>query len=104
MFYNITLSVPCRQTWSGVPVLLCFWHVKRAWLKQVVRKAKQVSRKGIFQALSTIMLMLMHNMESTPAFDMRVVQALEDFYTKYAQETTFVAYMRRTWHNKRGMY
>jgi hypothetical protein len=101
---DIKVNVPCRQTWSDVPVLLCFWHVKRAWLKQLVRKAKKVSRKAIFQVLSTIMLMLMHTMESPHAFDVRVAQALEDFYAQFAQEATFVAYMRRWWHNKRGMF
>jgi hypothetical protein len=90
-----------RHTFRGVPVLLCFWHVKRSWLKQVVRKAKKATRKGMFQALSNIMLMHNNHLEPDLAFDVRVVTALEAFYALYPDETSFVAYVRRWW---RGMF
>lgn len=94
----------CRETWGqDMPVFLCFWHVKRSWLKNVFSKCTGRS-EHLFQQLGQIMLMLPEHEEPQLDFIKRVHAALEWVYEQHADQTAFVKYFKDTWGGKIGMY
>jgi len=45
-----------KQVWPGTKVLLCLWHVIRAWLKQACIKIKDISTcASTFKVLGNVM-------------------------------------------------
>jgi hypothetical protein len=84
-------------------VFLCFWHVKRAWLKNLVQKVPKSKRRNIFHTLGSIMLMLKTNLEQDAEFTLRVESALQTLWDKHPDQHAFIQYFHRTWGGKKGM-
>ena len=46
----------CRKVWHGVPIMLCLWHVRKAWKENVVQKIKdETLRVQILKVVEDIM-------------------------------------------------
>lgn len=82
----------------GVPIYLCLWHVRRCWLKHLIKKVSDAStRAEMFRALGLIMNM--RGTHSTCTQD-KVDQAMElvrAFITTYTKETSFISYFKEQW-------
>ncbi|MCO5601561.1 hypothetical protein L7F22_055684 [Adiantum nelumboides] len=82
----------------GLPILLCIWHVRRAWLKNLVKKVRDPQvRADMFKKLGMIM-----NMRGRPGTTSckRVEEAhnlLDQFFVEYASEQEFITYFKRQW-------
>lgn len=95
----------CRAAWgSDMPVFLCFWHVKRSWLKNIIIKCKKGTAVGLFKRLGQIMLMLPKHREVPDLFKERVQTTLEDLLQEHADQADFVKYFRSTWVHKLGTF
>eukprot|EP01018_Ginkgo_biloba_P001591 Gb_21672 [translate_table: standard] len=70
-------------------VLLCLWHVRRAWLKHVRSKASKQKNHDMFKDLGNIM----HACKD----DHDVRQAINKFYVDYADQQKFLHYFSTTW-------
>lgn len=63
--------------WPRLSVYLCHWHVKRAWLQNLLAKCG----KGMPTArMGEVMAMLKHHDESDAAFLARVQQSMDALY------------------------
>ncbi|GLJ55025.1 hypothetical protein SUGI_1181210 [Cryptomeria japonica] len=85
----IRLSFGCR-------VLLCLWHVRRAWLKNVYR---YVSNKDVgtnmFHRLGEIMHVMSDNEDIT-------TNLIRNFIEEFKDEKIFIDYFQKTWcHDER---
>ncbi len=94
----------CREVFGiyGVRVFLCFWHVKRSWLKNLHRKCPRNLQHAMFLHMERIMLMLPATGQSSQSFKQQVHDAVEKFCADHAEQTDFVAYFRKTWGHKAG--
>ena len=92
------LTLACRQQYGeDFPVYLCHWHVKRAWLQNLLAKCDRGMPKAVFERLGQIMAMLKHHDESDAAFLARVKQCMEQLYTEFAAHTSCIEYLQRQW-------
>ncbi|GLJ28473.1 hypothetical protein SUGI_0560150 [Cryptomeria japonica] len=80
----IRLSFDCQ-------VLLCIWHVRRAWLKNVYRYAsnKDVAAH-IFHRLGEIMYEISDDQGIT-------TQSIKNFMEEFKEEKKFIDYFQNTW-------
>ncbi|DBB04166.1 TPA: hypothetical protein ACH3X1_013210 [Trebouxia sp. C0004] len=84
----------------GVLVFLCFWHVKRSWLKILIRKCPRAVRSEMFNSLERIMLMVRRTNQSRVDFTQQVKDAIQTFYDTFKDEQEFVAYFQKHWGHK----
>jgi len=78
------------RTCTNCTILLCVWHVRRAWLKNVGNKVKGRENKiHIFRALGEIM----HSCQD----DGSVQQAVARFLGKFSEHKKFIEYFTTTW-------
>lgn len=79
-----------------MPIFLCTWHVKRAWLKHLLRHVKdKKQRLKMFDRLGNILhSAAMKGGEDVPA---KVKAALEGFYRTFGRYKAFIAYFKKTW-------
>ena len=92
------MPIGCRELYGkDFPVYLCHWHVKRAWLKNLLARCGRGLPKAIFDRLGQVMAMLKHHDESDAAFLDRVKQCMEQLYTDFAEQKAFVDYFRPYW-------
>jgi len=77
----------CRQIF-GCRVLLCNWHVRRAWSKNAFQLAPKRARE-----LSHSLGEIMHHCRDHDA----VSEALRTFFEKFAREVKFLVYFRKHW-------
>ncbi|KAI5081789.1 hypothetical protein GOP47_0001532 [Adiantum capillus-veneris] len=88
-----------------VPILLCLWHVKRCWLKHLIKKVKDwPTRADMFRALGMIMNMYGQPTSSEDATKEDAKLLLESFYSKYKEEEEFILYFKTYWESKIGMW
>ncbi|MCO5555000.1 hypothetical protein L7F22_008539 [Adiantum nelumboides] len=82
----------------GTPILLCIWHVRRAWLKNLIKKVPDYSRRAdMFRQLGLIM-----NTGGTPCRssyekECQAHKLLDTFFVEYASEVSFIDYFKREW-------
>jgi hypothetical protein len=95
-----------RAVWhQEVPVFLCHWHVKRAWLTNVTTKCKKSTREALFHRISKVMAMVRENKESETIFVARIQTILNDMYREFQQEeAAFVRYFKTYWGDKIGLF
>lgn len=92
---------------DGVPVFLCAWHVKQAWIKNLKEKVKSRETRGaVLDALDKLMRL---NVEVPSNFSDTQLKALAEehlqaFYKKFAAEKAFIEYFKRTWAPKIGVF
>eukprot|EP01018_Ginkgo_biloba_P007645 Gb_03303 [translate_table: standard] len=77
-------------------ILLCLWHVRRAWLKHVRSKASKEKSHDMFKDLGNIM----HACKD----DHVVHQAINKFYADYADQQKFLNYFSSTWLSNNRIY
>ena len=70
-------------------VILCVWHVRRAWVKNVNQLVPNPNRvKEMFKELGDIMKYSSND---------DVTDAIEGFFNKYADEEKFFDYFQKNW-------
>lgn len=92
------LVFACREMYAeDFPVYLCHWHVKRAWLQNLLAKCDRGKPAAVFQRLSHIMVMLKHHDEPDAAFLARIQHQMEALYQEFADQSSCVDYIQRQW-------
>lgn len=76
---------------------LCHWHVKRAWMQNLIAKCGKGMPKSVFQRMGEVMAMLKHHDESNEAFLACVQQCMEELYATFADEKSCMEYIQRQW-------
>ena len=78
------------RTLTNAKILLCVWHVRRAWLKNVGSKVKGRENKiRIFRALGEIM----HSCQDEEA----VQNAIASLFDEFSEHKRFLEYFKSTW-------
>lgn len=84
-----------RETFS-CPVLFSLWRVRRSWLRNVVKKCKNVEvQREMFKRLGEIVYSIWNG---SAGFEL----ALEKFTEDFVDEDAFLHYFRATWLPKIG--
>eukprot|EP01018_Ginkgo_biloba_P015399 Gb_14889 [translate_table: standard] len=72
----------------GCRVLLCLWHVRRSWLKNLTKKCHDyIVRREMFKDLGDII----YNQSHTT----NIMETIECFMHKYRDQTKFLDYFRK---------
>ena len=70
-------------------MILCIWHVRRAWLKNVNRLASDPRKANeMFGELGYIM---------KHTLNVEVDDAINSFFSKFADEQKFLDYFHKNW-------
>ncbi|MCO5594264.1 hypothetical protein L7F22_048291 [Adiantum nelumboides] len=89
----------------GIPILLCIWHVQRAWLKNLVKKVADATlRVDMFRQLGLIMNMRGSPCQSLHDKESEAHKLVVDFMVKYESEVLFIDYFKREWLPRIGMW
>ena len=86
-----------------VPVFLCGWHVKQAWVKQLVQKVtNEETRKSMGAALDKLMRLNVADPDNYTDEQLQhmIDAALEQFYKDFAGEAAFIKYFKDHWDPK----
>ncbi|KAK2976423.1 hypothetical protein RJ640_007461 [Escallonia rubra] len=87
---------PSSETFS-CPVLFSLWRVRRAWLRNVVKRCCNVEvQREIFKRLGEIVYSIWGGMDTSAA--------LENFLQDFVDQTAFVQYFEATWLPKIEMW
>ncbi|KAJ9168353.1 hypothetical protein P3X46_019890 [Hevea brasiliensis] len=79
----------CREAFH-CQVLLCTWHVRRAWIRSLLKKCCNIDvQREMFKQLGWIL----YSTRSGP----NVVDAIEEFMQVYVDQSVFVDYFKRSW-------
>eukprot|EP01018_Ginkgo_biloba_P013838 Gb_04941 [translate_table: standard] len=83
-------EIRALRSMVGCHILLCLWHVRQAWMKQVFKKAtNEMNGTKMFKKLGAIM----HECKD----DDSVREALDSFCLEFATETSFLKYPYDNW-------
>lgn len=91
----------------GVPIYLCAWHVKRAWLKNLTATvADGQKRKEILAALDGLMRLNVQLPAEHSSEDLTKLchEALESFYEHVSEHKAFSHYFKKEWASKVGRH
>eukprot|EP00878_Enallax_costatus_P032652 GHUV01035902.1.p1 GENE.GHUV01035902.1~~GHUV01035902.1.p1 ORF type:complete len:322 (+),score=84.79 GHUV01035902.1:472-1437(+) len=93
-----------RQVWPGVPVNLCIWHVKKAWVTNLVSKVRNLDdREAMFKDLSAIMHGAeLNQLESPDELLAAVKVQMQQFCSKWSYYSGFKAYFETEWMPRPG--
>lgn len=84
----------CRDVFA-CPVLFSLWHIRRTWLKNVIKKCSNVEvQREIFIQLGKIM----YSIWSEKNF----MDALGQLFQDFIDQTTFIKYFKSFWVPKLG--
>lgn len=90
----IWLSHLFRETFS-CPVLFSLWHVRRSWLRHIVKKCTNIEvQREIFKRLGQIVYGIWGGMD--------LAVALEELLLDFVDQTSFMQYFRDSWLPKIG--
>lgn len=82
----------------GVPIYLCLWHVRRCWLKHLIKKVHDASvRADMFRSLGHIMNMRGKHSTSAHAKEEEAINLVNVFMETYHQQSAFIAYFKEQW-------
>lgn len=87
----------------GVPVFLCAWHVKRAWLSNLTGTvADSAKRTEIWHALDGLMRINVQLPADHSPEDLTKLceDALAGFYKKFSEQSAFINYFKKEWAGK----
>ncbi|KAL3684615.1 hypothetical protein R1sor_002637 [Riccia sorocarpa] len=85
-------NIALREVFPEVPVNLCLWHVRRAWLKKLYSHVKDPFAKAEMNRE------MGHIMYSRPEEDPWMLST--DFIRKWNQESSFIEYYGKIWHSR----
>eukprot|EP01018_Ginkgo_biloba_P015870 Gb_38240 [translate_table: standard] len=81
----------------GCRVLLCLWHVRRSWLKNLTKKFHDyLVRREMFKDLGDIMYNQYHATN--------IMETIECFMHKYQDQIEFLDYFRKRWMHRIDMW
>ena len=86
-----------------VPIFLCAWHVKMAWVKHMVQKVTDAkTRDSMGKALNKLMSL---NVSAPGDFtdeqlQQKADEAIQQFYQDFAGEAAFIKYFKDHWEPK----
>ncbi|KAL3699913.1 hypothetical protein R1sor_017935 [Riccia sorocarpa] len=84
-------NVALNEVFPGVPVNLCLWHVRRAWIKKLHSLVKDPFAKALMNGeLGSIMYMVNED----------PWQKSVDFMSKWREQRSFVQYYEKNWHSR----
>lgn len=90
----------CRDVWQGtMPILLCQWHVSRAWGEHLTSLPGHVDRKEFVAALRDIM----HYQPKADVFtargdvDVEVCELIQSVWDRFEAGDTWRQYFDRKW-------
>ncbi|KAK9705525.1 hypothetical protein RND81_07G063700 [Saponaria officinalis] len=87
---------PIRDVFS-CPVLFSLWRVRRAWLKNIVKKCPEMEvRREIFKRLGEIICGIWNGVDSNAA--------IEKFLQDFNDQTSFIQYIKDCWLPKIEMW
>eukprot|EP01018_Ginkgo_biloba_P029618 Gb_01439 [translate_table: standard] len=93
--YLILLCLICTDVF-GCRVLLCLWHVRRSWLKNLTKNCHDyMVRREMFKDLGDIMYNQSHATN--------IMETIECFMHKYRDQTEFLDYFRKRWMHRIDM-
>ncbi|KAI5068050.1 hypothetical protein GOP47_0016395 [Adiantum capillus-veneris] len=95
---DAAVDVEAIRSVFNIPMLLCLWHVRRCWLKHLIRKVKGWDiRAAMLNALGRIMNVPSQlgqgNMQRLRPADLLV----NEFMTQFNAQGEFMAYFRERW-------
>ncbi|KAL0027564.1 hypothetical protein WJX77_011083 [Trebouxia sp. C0004] len=85
---------------TGVRVFLCFWHVKRSWLKNLHRKCPWSLQHVMFLHMKSHADALGPLDRAARASSSKCMTLLRKSCADHAEQTDFVAYFHKTWGHK----
>ena len=91
----------------GVPVFLCAWHVKRAWLLNLASTVADADKRTeIWLALDGLMRLNVQLPASHSKEDLAKLceDALERFFKRFSDHVAFITYFKREWAGKIGAF
>ena len=92
MFY-----FPCSRDVFACPVLFSLWHIRRTWLKNIMKKCSNIEvQREIFIQLGKIVYGIWN--EKNP------MNALELLFQDFVDQTAFMKYFKSFWVPKLGKY
>lgn len=89
----------------GVPIFLCAWHVKRAWLSNLISTVADADKRTeMWRALDGLMRLNVQLPASHSKEDLAKLCAdvLERFYGTFSEQAAFITYFKREWAGKIG--
>ncbi|CAL8471873.1 g11415 [Coccomyxa elongata] len=92
-----------RETMSGVPIFLCAWHVKRAWLSNLTSTVADADKRTeIWRALDELMRLNVQLPTSHSKEDLAKLctDVLERFYSEFSEQAAFITYFKKEWAGK----
>lgn len=84
-----------QKGFPSVPILLCAWHVKWVWLKNLIVKVRNLAKRVFMMAELSRILSLNPLGSSNVERDAKV--AIHNFYSTFAEEAVFVVYFKENW-------
>ena len=78
-----------------MPILLCVWHIKMAWLKNLIAKVQNPEKRVFMMAELSRILSLNPLGSSNVERDVKL--AIHNFYSTFAEEAMFVVYFKENW-------
>jgi hypothetical protein len=102
----LSADAVCRSRFPGVPIYLCNYHVRKAWLKNLRKKVKnEEKRHAMYKALCSLQELEAFTEDGavdTSALAAAVTSAAAAFVAEYASEADFCTYFQETWWHKAG--
>eukprot|EP01018_Ginkgo_biloba_P022089 Gb_14053 [translate_table: standard] len=99
MIDDVLAKIGALRSVVGCRILLCLWHVRRVWMKQVFKKVtNEINGTKMFKKLGAIM----HKCKD----DDSVRDVLDSFRLEFTIDTVFLKYLYDNWilDNKFHMY
>ncbi|GLJ19345.1 hypothetical protein SUGI_0348530 [Cryptomeria japonica] len=86
---DASAEIQAVETIFECRVILCIWHVRRAWLKNVYKYATKERAMDIFHCLGAIMMAMHESEEST-------MEELHTFFAEFSDQPCFLEYFYNT--------
>ena len=91
----------------GVPIFLCAWHLKRAWLSNLTSTVADADKRTeIWRALDGLMRLNVQLPTSHSKEDLAKLctDALERFYSDFSEQAAFITYYKKEWAGRVGAF
>lgn len=103
--YTLNSLISTLRVVFNLPVYLCLWHVRRCWLKHLVRKVKDwPTRAAMFRMLGNIMNMRGGSSSSYEITKDEAREMICKFKEDFQSEKEFLHYFEMQWQPKIGDY
>ncbi|MCO5557588.1 hypothetical protein L7F22_011154 [Adiantum nelumboides] len=102
---DATAEINAISAVFNIPIFLCLWHVRRSWLKNLMRKVQNWNVRALmFRRLGAIMTMRVEGGTSEAIALDNIRDSVVDFLKDFAHEHAFIDYFRTHWVTKVEMW